>query len=138
MAQQSNDLRERLLATLPQPENLATYREETATLLAKHARALRWDNFTANTFVFLAVLLFWWSIYPGRLGPSVAHCFQFGSALLYFVGAIYAVQYKVYSTARSPLSRKSSRCSFRFSNFRGRCERINSIGRLVHAVGNSF
>jgi hypothetical protein len=98
MAQQSNDLRERLLATLPQPENLATYREETATLLAKHARALRWDKFTANTFVFLAVLLFWWSIYPGRLGPLAAHSFQFGSALLYFVGAIYAVQYKVYDS----------------------------------------
>ena len=27
MAQQSNDLRERLLAALPQPENLAAYRE---------------------------------------------------------------------------------------------------------------
>jgi hypothetical protein len=27
-----------------------------------------------------------------------AHSFQFGSALLYFVGAIYAVQYKVYDS----------------------------------------
>jgi hypothetical protein len=41
MAQQSNDLGERLLAALPQPENLAAYREETAALLAKHAIALR-------------------------------------------------------------------------------------------------
>jgi hypothetical protein len=98
MAQQSNDLRERLLATLPQPENLATYREETAALLARHARALRWDKLTANTFVILAVLLFWWSIYPGRLGPMAVHSFQFGSALLYFVGGLYAVQYQVYDS----------------------------------------
>lgn len=98
MLQQSNDLRERLLAALPQPENLAAYREETSALLAKHARALRWDKFTANTFIFLAVLLFWWSIYPGRLGPLAVHSFQFGSALLYFVGAIYTVQYKIYNS----------------------------------------
>ena len=95
MAQQTNDLRERLLAALPQPENLTAYQEETAALLAKHAGALRWDKITANTFLFLAVLLFWWSVYPGRLGPSAVHSFQFGSAILYFVGAIFAVQYKV-------------------------------------------
>jgi hypothetical protein len=98
MAQQTNNLREHLLAALPQPEKLAAYREETAALLTKHARALRWDKITANTFVFLAVLLFWWSIYPERLGPSAVHSFQFGSALMYFVGAIYAVQYKIYDS----------------------------------------
>jgi len=98
MAQHPNDLRERLLATLPQPENFAAYREETATLLAKHARALRWDQITANTFVFLACLLFWWSIYPGPLGAAGVYSFRFGSALFYFVGTIYAVQCKVYSS----------------------------------------
>ncbi len=98
MAQQTNNLREGLLAALPQPENLAAYREETAALLAKHARALRWDKIAANTLVYLAVLLFWWSIYPGRLGPQGIHSFQFGAALLYFVGTIYVVQYKVYES----------------------------------------
>lgn len=98
MAQQSNDLRERLLTALPQPENLAAYREETATLLAKHTRALRWDKITANTFVFLAALLFLWSFYPGPLGLLAVHSFRFGSAVLYFVGAIFAVQYKVYDS----------------------------------------
>jgi hypothetical protein len=44
MAQRTNDLRERLLGTLPRPENLANYREETAALLARHARALHWDK----------------------------------------------------------------------------------------------
>lgn len=98
MAQQTNNLREGLLAALPQPENLAAYREETAALLAKHARALRWDKITANTLMFLAVLLFWWSFYPGRLGAMAVHSFQFGAALLYFVGAIYAVRCAVYAS----------------------------------------
>lgn len=98
MAQQSNDLRERLLAALPQPENLAAYREEIANLLAKHRRALRWDKYTAYMFIFLAFLLFWWSFYPGRLGAAAIHGFQFGSAIFYFVGAIIGVQYKVYES----------------------------------------
>ena len=55
MAQQSNDLRERLLAALPQPENLAVYREETASLLAKHARALRWDKYEGIIFGYVAI-----------------------------------------------------------------------------------
>jgi hypothetical protein len=98
MAQQTNNLREGLLAALPQPENLAAYREETAALLRKHARALRWDKITANMLVYLAVLLFLWSCYPGHLGAIGAHSFQFGAALLYFVGTIYVVQYKVYES----------------------------------------
>lgn len=98
MAQQSNDLRERLLAALPQPENLGAYREETSALLAKHAGALRWDKVTATTFVFLAAVLFIWSCYPGRLGGAGVYSFRFGSALFYFLGAIYAVQYKVYAS----------------------------------------
>jgi len=51
MAQQTSNLREGLLAALPQPENVAAYREQTAALLAKHAKALRWEKITANTFV---------------------------------------------------------------------------------------
>lgn len=98
MAQQTNNLRERLLAGMPQPENLAAYREETAALLAKHARALRWDKITASMFLFLAALLFLWSFYPGRLGALAVHSFRFGSAVLYFVGAIFTVQHKIYDS----------------------------------------
>jgi hypothetical protein len=98
MAQQSNDLRERLLAALPEPENLAAYREQTAALLTKHARALRWEKITATTFVSLAAVLFVWSFYPGSLGAAGVYSFRFGSALLYFIGAIYAVQFKVYDS----------------------------------------
>ena len=97
MAQQTNDLRERLLATLPQPENLAAYREETASLLTRHARALRWDKVTANTFFFIAVALFllltFW-----RLGGFPVLGFQVGSAVFFFMGVIYKVHYEIYDS----------------------------------------
>jgi hypothetical protein len=99
MAQQSNDLRERLLATLPQPENLAAYREETASLLTRHARALRWDKITANTLIFLAfALVFLWNHGPWRTGTMALHWLQIGSAIFYFVGAIYALRYEIYAS----------------------------------------
>lgn len=98
MALQTNNLREGLLAALPQPENIAAYREETATLLTKHARAPRWDKITTYTLFFLSGLLWWSSFYPGRLGAQGVHSFQFGSALLYFVGAIYGVRYAIYAS----------------------------------------
>ena len=98
MAQQANDLRECLLAALPQPENLAAYREETAALLAKHARALRWNKFTANMFVFLAcALAFLWGTDLWHLGVLAVHRLQIGSAV-FFMGAIYTVHYKVYDS----------------------------------------
>src|ERR1700722_11489237 len=98
MTQQSNDLRERLLATLPQPQNLAAYREETVALLARHARALRWEKITSVAYIFLATLLLLWSFYPGRLGAAAVYSFRLGWALFYFMGAISAVQYKIYDS----------------------------------------
>ncbi|MGH9586939.1 MAG: hypothetical protein ACRD3F_08290 [Acidobacteriaceae bacterium] len=98
MAQQSNDLRERLLAALPQPENLAAYREETAALLTKHAVALRWDKIAAYTILFIAMFLYLWSFYPGRLGAAGSYSFRFGSGVLFFVGAFYLISYKIYDS----------------------------------------
>jgi p-aminobenzoyl-glutamate transporter AbgT len=97
MAQQSNNLRERLLAALPQPENLAEYREETAALLAKHASALRWDKVLANTVVFFAVAMactwnFW------RIDASALHGLQVGTAVMYFVGLIFHVNSSIYAS----------------------------------------
>ena len=43
MEKKNDSLRERLLAHLPQPENLEGYREDTASLLAKHEKALFWE-----------------------------------------------------------------------------------------------
>ena len=100
MTQQSNDLRERLLATLPQPENLAAYREETASLLAMHKRALFWDKFMASLVVFVAVALWflWIPNQPWHLSASIIHGFQAASALMFFFGAISAVGYQIYAS----------------------------------------
>jgi hypothetical protein len=99
MAQQSNDLRERLLATLPQPENLAAYRKETAVLLAKHARALRWDKITATTLSFIAVVLvFFWGHGPYRAGTYALHYFQAFTGVMFFVGLIYRMRYEIYDS----------------------------------------
>ena len=56
MEKQNENLRERLLARMPQPENLAAYREETAALLAKHERALFWEKWTGYLILIVAVV----------------------------------------------------------------------------------
>jgi hypothetical protein len=95
MAQQSNNLRERLLAALPQPENLAAYREETTTLLAKHAEALRWDKIATNTIFFLALALgLLWGFW--RPFASAPRGLEVGWAILFFMGMIYKVHYEIY------------------------------------------
>src|SRR5690348_9068188 len=97
MAQQSNHLRARLLATLPHPETLAAYREETTMLMAKHARALRWDYFTLNAFYFIAgILLFVSTANYWHVDAIMRHSFQFGSALMFFVGMIFEMRYRIY------------------------------------------
>ena len=53
MEKEISSMRDRLLARLPQPENLATFREETASLMAKHERALFWDKWTVGVFPFV-------------------------------------------------------------------------------------
>jgi len=99
MAQQSDNLRERLLSALPQPENLAAYREQTAALLAKHARALRWDYFALNAFYVIAAVLFFIAIdQHSHMDAITRHSFQFGSALMLLVGIIYELRYRIYDS----------------------------------------
>lgn len=102
MAQQPNDLRERLLASLPQPENLAAYREETAKLLVKHATALRWDKIATNAIFFcaLAVGLLWGFWRPFAAAPRGL---EVGWAILFFIGMIYKVHYEIYDNQISTL-----------------------------------
>jgi hypothetical protein len=53
----NSELRERLLARLPQPENLGSYRDEVASLLAKHQRALYWSKWLASVLSFCALVM---------------------------------------------------------------------------------
>lgn len=99
MAQPTNDLRDRLLATLPQPENLPAYREQTATLLARHAKALRWDYIALNAFYTIAMVLFFISVGgPNWHAPAaMQYSFRFGSAVMLFAGLVFELRYRIYS-----------------------------------------
>jgi hypothetical protein len=65
MEKQNDSMRDRLLARLPQPENLAAYREETASLLAKHEKALFWEKMPSIVaYVIVAFMVAVW--FPGK------------------------------------------------------------------------
>ncbi|MGB0065663.1 MAG: hypothetical protein WBP85_14570 [Terracidiphilus sp.] len=102
MTQQCNDLREHLLASLPQPENRAAYREETAALLAKHARALRWLKIAAITLLWVAVALtiltiLWQGNYL-HLGAYALHSVQVLSAVVFFTAGMAGVRSMIYES----------------------------------------
>jgi len=101
MAQQTNNLREGLLAALPQPENPAAYREETAALLAKHERAVRWDKITANivSVIFGLLLGVSLSLRPSHSLDALAlYRLQLSAAFLFIFWAIYGVHDHIYSS----------------------------------------
>ena len=96
MEKGSDGLRERLLARLPQPENVAAYREETVALMAKHERALFWDKVMAITVTSIGIAFFMlanstWGRKVYTDGTIVLEVM----AVLFFVGAVNAVGYSV-------------------------------------------
>jgi hypothetical protein len=56
MEKQNDSMRDRLLARMPQPKNLAAYREETAALLAKHEKALFWQKWTGALILLIGII----------------------------------------------------------------------------------
>jgi hypothetical protein len=58
MEQGDSSVRDKLLAHLPQPKNLAAYREETESLLKQHERALATELWTNRVLSLCAVFLF--------------------------------------------------------------------------------
>lgn len=93
-----NNIRERLLARLPQPENLAGYREEVASLLAKHERALstvRW----APIILFICA----WGITEllilrraQLMGTDAGIMLVFLACVLLFGAGVKALSYRIY------------------------------------------
>jgi len=91
-------MRERLLARLPQPENLAAYREETASLLAKHEKAIFWgEKFPARVLMWLAVAVF--MVVNSTWGPKLdtnGHIgFDAFAGVLFFAGAVNELGYRI-------------------------------------------
>jgi hypothetical protein len=97
MEKGSKGLRERLLARLPQAENVAGYRDETLSLLAKHERALYWEKVTASTFMLIGGVLFMManSTWGPKLDANGKIVFDVMAAFFYFLGANYQVGYQV-------------------------------------------
>ena len=89
METQNENLRERLLARMPQPENVANYRVETAALLAKHERALFWESRSFHTLWFcaLALVIVGGSNWAHSLDPRASVGF-YNLAGLMFIGAM--------------------------------------------------
>jgi hypothetical protein len=97
MEPKNDSVRDRLLARLPQPENLADYRRETEVLLAKHEKALFWERWSARTIIFLGAGVFWLAISSwGRHSNTDQRAgLYMGAALMYFVGAINELGYRI-------------------------------------------
>jgi hypothetical protein len=96
MEQENNSIRERLLLRLPQPENLAAYREETASLLAKHEKALFWEKMPSKVLYIIASAIVMAYIFWGQKhGTNVTQLLGLW-ALLFFVGAVQDLRYRIY------------------------------------------
>jgi hypothetical protein len=66
--EKNESVRDRLLARLPQSENLADYRKETEVLLARHKKALFWEKFLAISVVWLGIAV--WLMVNSSWGPK--------------------------------------------------------------------
>ena len=96
MESKNESLRDRLLSRLPQPENLSGYREETAALLAKHERALFWEKMPSRVLYLSATgMVLAFILWGQKLGTTATH-FLWLWALLFFVGAVQDVRYRIY------------------------------------------
>jgi len=96
MDQQNDTMRERLLALMPQPENIAAYREETAALLAKHEKALYWEKMASTMcFVIAGIMVALWLL---RLTPAPAMRQGFWPMVgfVYFAGVVTDLRYRIY------------------------------------------
>ena len=96
MENQNDSMRERLLARLPQPENLAAYREETNCLLAKHERALFWEKMVSTAscvIVAIMVALWLWGKTPTA---AMRQYFWPLVGFAYFLYAVQDLRYRIY------------------------------------------
>jgi hypothetical protein len=96
MEQKNDNLRERLLSRLPQPENLGAFREETASLLAKHEKALFWEKMPSTLFeVSAAAVVMAYIFWGQKLNLTMTYIMSVW-AFLFFVGATFDLRYRIY------------------------------------------
>jgi hypothetical protein len=89
-------MRERLLARLPQPENLAAYREETAALLAKHEKALFWERMASRaSYVIVAIMVALW-LWGKTPTAAMRQFFWPLTGFVYFIAVAADLRYRIY------------------------------------------
>ena len=96
-----SDMREDLLSRLPRPENLASYREETASLLAKHQRALSREKWTATALsfcAFVAMFFYGWIMKARPLDAGAQLSFLGGTLVFVLLAAINGVRFPIYAS----------------------------------------
>ena len=99
MEKQNDSIRERLLVHLPQPENLAAYREETAVLLAKHEKALFWEKMPGKALqlIALAILMSGW-FRAHKIGAAIDQFTWIWAGFSFFAGAVLDLRYRIYQS----------------------------------------
>jgi|SRR5580692_3737761 hypothetical protein len=96
MEQDNSSIRERLLLHLPQPENLAAYREETASLFAKHEKALFWEKMVPTAcYVIAAIMVALW-LWGKTPAPAMRQYFWPLVAFVYFLATVEDLRYRIY------------------------------------------
>lgn len=98
MKQQNDSMRERLLAHMPQPKDFGAYREETASLLARHERALFWERMASKAcYVIVALMVALWFL---GLTPTAAmrQFFWPMAGFVYFIGLVGDLRYRIYQS----------------------------------------
>jgi len=96
-----NDLREGLLSRLPRPESLASYRQETASLLAKHEKALATERWTAAALSFCAMATFFfygWMMKAHPLDAGAQLSFSVGILVFVLLVVVNGVRYPIYAS----------------------------------------
>jgi hypothetical protein len=89
MEKQSESVRDRLLARLPQPENLAAYREEVVARLEKNEKAFRREKWGVGAlWIFVIGLFLFGACVRGEqwLDTTHGHAYEFMMALLMIWG----------------------------------------------------
>jgi hypothetical protein len=95
MEKGNDGLRERLLARLPQPENLSAFREETASLLAKHEKALFWEKWSTQVIGLLAVGVFLMTQFTWgpKLDTTRIVAFDVVAGIFFFLSQMWRLEY---------------------------------------------